>query len=37
MGRFATTAPLYEQFRPPYPPAFFSDVAEKLGFPSYTG
>ena len=30
MGRFATTAPLYEQFRPPYPPAFFRAVAERL-------
>jgi len=31
MGRFATTAHLYEQFRPPYPPAFFHNVAGKLG------
>ena len=31
MGRFATTAPLYEQFRPPYPAAFFQEVAERLG------
>jgi SAM-dependent methyltransferase len=31
MGRFATTAVLYEQFRPPYPPAFFREVAERLG------
>jgi hypothetical protein len=23
MGRFATTIPLYEQFRPPYPTEFF--------------
>ena len=30
MGRFATTAILYEQFRPPYPPAFFKEVAEHL-------
>jgi ubiquinone/menaquinone biosynthesis C-methylase UbiE len=30
MGRFASTAQLYEQLRPPYPPAFFRDVAEKL-------
>jgi len=32
MGRFATTAPLYEQFRPPYPPGFFRVVAERLEF-----
>lgn len=31
MGCFATTASLYEQFRPPYPAAFFRVVAEKLG------
>jgi SAM-dependent methyltransferase len=30
MGRFATTATLYEDLRPPYPPAFFRSVAEKL-------
>jgi SAM-dependent methyltransferase len=30
MGRFATTADLYEQFRPPYPAAFFSEVAQRL-------
>jgi len=31
MGRFATTALLYEQFRPrSYPPEFFSVVAERL-------
>ena len=30
MGRFATTALLYEQFRPPYPPVFFREVAERL-------
>ena len=30
MGRFATTALLYEQFRPPYPPEFFRVVAERL-------
>ncbi|WGS22991.1 hypothetical protein [Bradyrhizobium sp. ISRA463] len=29
MGRFATTAPLYEQFRPPYFPEFFRTVAQK--------
>jgi SAM-dependent methyltransferase len=32
MGRFATTVPLYEQFRTPYPAAFFHTVAERLGF-----
>ncbi|WP_024506689.1 class I SAM-dependent methyltransferase [Bradyrhizobium sp. ARR65] len=32
MSRFATTVPLYAQFRPPYPPAFFRTVAERLGF-----
>ncbi|WP_065751590.1 class I SAM-dependent methyltransferase [Bradyrhizobium paxllaeri] len=30
MGRFATTAALYAQFRPPYPPEFFRAVAERL-------
>jgi SAM-dependent methyltransferase len=30
MGRFATTVQLYEQFRPPYPAAFFSEVAQHL-------
>jgi SAM-dependent methyltransferase len=30
MGRFATTAEFYEQFRPPYPPEFFGAVAERL-------
>lgn len=30
MGRFATTAALYEQFRPPYPPEFFREVAQRL-------
>jgi hypothetical protein len=30
MGRFATTAALYEDLRPPYPPAFFRSVAEKF-------
>jgi SAM-dependent methyltransferase len=30
MGRFATTAALYEQFRPPYSPEFFRAVVEKL-------
>jgi SAM-dependent methyltransferase len=32
MGRFATTVPLYEQFRTPYPAEFFRHVAEKLKF-----
>ena len=31
MGRFATTVPLYEQFRPPYPTEFFRAVAHKVG------
>jgi SAM-dependent methyltransferase len=31
MGRFATTAALYEDLRPPYPLEFFRTVAEKLG------
>jgi SAM-dependent methyltransferase len=30
MGRFASTAELYEQFRPPYPPEFFQAVAQRL-------
>jgi SAM-dependent methyltransferase len=30
MGRFATTAALYEELRPPYPPQFFQTGAEKL-------
>jgi SAM-dependent methyltransferase len=30
MGRFATTVPLYEKFRPPYPSEFFRDVARRL-------
>jgi SAM-dependent methyltransferase len=30
MGRFATTAALYEHLRPPYPPEFFRSVAETL-------
>src|SRR5262245_51538834 len=30
MGRFATTAELYEQYRPPYPAAFFRAVAQEL-------
>ena len=30
MGRFATTVALYEELRPPYPPAFFCEVARQL-------
>jgi SAM-dependent methyltransferase len=30
MGRFATTVSLYEELRPPYPPAFFRQVAQRL-------
>ena len=30
MGRFATTVALYEELRPPYPPSFFREVAERL-------
>jgi len=30
MGRFATTVALYEQLRPPYPPSFFREVAQRL-------
>lgn len=30
MGRFATTAEFYEQYRPPYPAAFFRAAAERL-------
>ncbi|MBR0713456.1 class I SAM-dependent methyltransferase [Bradyrhizobium liaoningense] len=31
MGRFASTASLYEELRPPYPPEFFRSVAQELG------
>ncbi|MFK4530233.1 SAM-dependent methyltransferase [Bradyrhizobium japonicum] len=31
MGRFASTASLYEHLRPPYPSEFFRSVANKLG------
>jgi ubiquinone/menaquinone biosynthesis C-methylase UbiE len=31
MGRFASTASLYEHLRPPYPSEFFRGVAERLG------
>src|ERR1043166_256401 len=30
MGRFATTAELYGQYRPPYPAEFFRAVAQRL-------
>src|ERR1700732_2593308 len=30
MGRFATTAALYEELRTPYPPSFFREVAQRL-------
>ena len=30
MGRFATTAEFYEQYRPPYPAEFFRTAATKL-------
>jgi SAM-dependent methyltransferase len=30
MGRFASTALLYEKLRPPYPPEFFREVARQL-------
>src|SRR5215468_9514003 len=30
MGRFATTAELYEQYRPPYSAEFFQAMAQKL-------
>ena len=30
MGRFATTVSLYEELRPPYPPSFFREVAQRL-------
>jgi SAM-dependent methyltransferase len=30
MGRFATTAEFYEQYRPPYPAEFFRTAAERL-------
>ena len=31
MGRFATTVPLYEKFRPPYPAEFFRTVSRRAG------
>jgi SAM-dependent methyltransferase len=30
MGRFASTVGLYEELRPPYPPMFFREVAQRL-------
>ena len=30
MGRFASTVALYEELRPPYPPAFFREAAQQL-------
>jgi hypothetical protein len=30
MGRFATTVTLYGKLRPPYPAAFFRNVAQRL-------
>ena len=30
MGRFATTVPLYEELRPPYPSPFFREVVQRL-------
>jgi SAM-dependent methyltransferase len=30
MGRFATTVFLYEELRPPYPPSFFREAAQRL-------
>jgi ubiquinone/menaquinone biosynthesis C-methylase UbiE len=30
MGRFATTVPLYEKLRPPYPAVFFRNIARRL-------
>jgi len=32
MGRFATTVALYEELRPPYPPSFFREVAQRFAF-----
>ncbi|TYO64219.1 class I SAM-dependent methyltransferase [Bradyrhizobium hipponense] len=37
MGRFASTASLYEHLRPPYPPEFFRSVAKKLGLSKRCG
>jgi hypothetical protein len=34
MGRFASTASLYEHLRPPYPDEFFRSVAHRLGLSS---
>src|SRR5882762_12033663 len=35
MGRFATTVPLYEKLRPPYPAEFFRNVAQRLHLGKY--
>ncbi|MCP3406290.1 class I SAM-dependent methyltransferase [Bradyrhizobium sp. CCGB01] len=35
MGRFASTASLYEHLRPPYPSEFFRSVAQKLGLSAH--
>jgi ubiquinone/menaquinone biosynthesis C-methylase UbiE len=32
MGRFATTVPYYSRYREPYPPAFFTTIANRLKF-----
>jgi SAM-dependent methyltransferase len=32
MGRFASTIEFYSRYREPYPPNFFSQAAERLGF-----
>jgi len=37
MGRFASTASLYEHLRPSYPSKFFRSVAEKLGLSERSG
>ncbi|KJC46977.1 methylase [Bradyrhizobium sp. LTSP849] len=37
MGRFASTASLYEHLRPPYPSEFFRSVAQKLGLSKRCG
>jgi SAM-dependent methyltransferase len=37
MGRFASTASLYEHLRPPYPGEFFRSVAEKLDLSERSG
>jgi len=39
MGRFASTVEFYSRYREPYPPAFFTNVAERsyVAFHSFTG